>query len=110
MIPAISSAVHALGAQAAISPIADPNAIAGSGATAKTGSASFGDALTHAIGSLDATQNTANKASVALADGTATNDTQAVTSVENASLAMDLASQIQSKLVTDVSTIFNTQM
>jgi flagellar hook-basal body complex protein FliE len=110
VIPAISSAVHALGAQAAISPIADPTAAAATGTTTKADPVSFGDALTNAIGSLDKTQTTANKASVALADGTATNDTQAVTAVENASLAMDLASQIQGKLVTDVSTIFNTQM
>jgi flagellar hook-basal body complex protein FliE len=75
-----------------------------------SGSGSFGNALSSAINSLDQTQNTAAAASQGLATGTLTDPTQAVTAVENASLSMDLASQIRDKLVTAESTIFNTQV
>jgi len=81
-------------------------AIGGSG----SGSGSFSGALSSALDSLQATQDTAASASQALATGTATDPTQAVTAVENASLAMDLASQIRTKLVDSVNTIFQTQV
>jgi flagellar hook-basal body complex protein FliE len=83
-------------------------AIGGSGSG--SGSGSFSGALSSALDSLQATQDTAASASQALATGTATDPTQAVTAVENASLAMDLASQIRTKLVDSVNTIFQTQV
>ena len=71
---------------------------------------SFGSALTGAINSLETSQANATTASQQLATGQLTDPTQAITSVENASLAMDLASQIRTKLVDAVDQVFQTQM
>jgi flagellar hook-basal body complex protein FliE len=78
--------------------------------TATSGSGSFGSVLSDALSSLQQTQTNATSASQALATGQATDPTQAVTAVENASLAMDLASQIRTKLVDATNTIFQTQV
>ena len=80
------------------------------GGAPAAGAGSFGGALTGAINALDQTQTTATNAAQALATGTATDPTQAVTAVENASLSMDLASQLRDKLVGAESTIFQTQV
>jgi flagellar hook-basal body complex protein FliE len=77
---------------------------------AATGGDSFGGALTGAINSLEQTQTSATDASQQLATGQLTDPTQAITSVENASMAMDLASQIRTKMVDAVNTIFQTQV
>jgi flagellar hook-basal body complex protein FliE len=77
---------------------------------ATSGSGSFSGALTNAIDGLQQTQSGADTASQALATGQATDPTQAITAVENASLAMDLASQISTKLTTAANTIFQTQI
>ena len=79
------------------------------GATNGSGK-SFGDALTQAIGSLENTQNNATVASQQLATGQATDPTQAITSVENAGLAMDFASQIRNQIDTAATTLFQTQV
>lgn len=79
------------------------------GATDGSGQ-SFGDALTQAIGSLENTQNTATQASQQLATGQATDPTTAITSVENASIAMDFASQIRNQIDTAATTLFQTQL
>jgi flagellar hook-basal body complex protein FliE len=84
-------------------PAAAVNATGGSGG-------SFSGALTGAINSLEQTQTNATTASQQLATGQLTDPTQAITSVENASLAMDLASQIRTKLVTSINNVFNTQV
>ena len=63
-----------------------------------------------AINSLEATQANATTASQQLATGQLTDPTQAITSVENASLAMDLASQVRTKLTDAVNTVFQTQV
>ena len=78
--------------------------------TSSGSSGSFGDALTGAINSLDATQVNADQAAQGLATGTLTDPTQAVTAVENASLAMDFASQIRNQITTDATTLFQTQV
>jgi flagellar hook-basal body complex protein FliE len=112
MIPAISGAVGPLGpsewsvggvGSVGQSPTAATNATGGS-------DGSFGSALTGAINSLEATQANATTASQQLATGQLTDPTQAITAVENASLAMDLASQIRTKLADAVNTVFQTQM
>ena len=72
-------------------------------------SGSFGGMLTNAISSLEGTQATATNAAQQLATGHATDPTQAVTAVENASLEMNLASQIRTKLDDDFTNIFQTQ-
>jgi flagellar hook-basal body complex protein FliE len=70
----------------------------------------FGGMLTNAISSLENTQTDAAKASQTLVDGTATDPTQVVMSVERARLAMQLASQIRSKAVEAYTDIFHTQV
>jgi flagellar hook-basal body complex protein FliE len=81
---------------------------AGASSPAKGGS--FGDALTHAIGSLETTQANATEASQQLATGQLTDPTTAVTAVENASLSMDFASQIRNQIETAATTLFQTQV
>ena len=82
----------------------DPSAVSG------TNSGSFSTALASAIDYLDTSQTNATSAAQQLATGTATDPTAAVTAVENASLAMDLASQIRTKLVDATNQIFQTQV
>ena len=123
MIPAISATLGPLnpsdwsvGGLAATDPTAaagaiDPSAAAGAtDPSAAAGSTSFSSALSSAIDSLQQTQATSDSAAKALATGQATDPTQAVTAVENASLAMDLASQIRTKLTDATNTIFQTQV
>ena len=62
------------------------------------------------IGGLEQTQNTASAAAQGLATGTVSDPTTAVTAVENASLAMDVASQIQNKLISAETTLFQLQV
>jgi flagellar hook-basal body complex protein FliE len=105
VIPALSSVLGPL------SPSEWSVGSVGTDATAATtGSGSFGNVLSSAIDSLQQTQTNAATASQALATGQATDPTQAVTAVENASLAMDLASQIRTKLVDATNTILQTQV
>ena len=108
MIAALSGALSALGPQAKIEPLQSPAATPGS--TAPTGSASFSSQLTGAINSLDSSQQAASTDAQGLATGTISDPTQAITSVENASLEMDLAAQIRDKLVSAENTIFATQV
>lgn len=112
MIPAISGAVGPLGpSEWSISPVGQLGSGAQVSATPGTGtgtSGSFADALTGALNSLESTQASATSASQALATGQATDPTQAVTTVENASLSMDLAAQLRDKFDTAATTIFQT--
>jgi flagellar hook-basal body complex protein FliE len=70
----------------------------------------FGGMLSNAISSLENTQTEAAQASQSLVNGTATDPTQVVMSVERARLAMQLASQIRSKAVEAYTDIFHTQV
>jgi flagellar hook-basal body complex protein FliE len=72
-------------------------------------SGSFGDALTNAIGALENTQANATTAAQQLATGQASDPVKAITAVENASLAMQFASQIRNQIDTAATTIFQTQ-
>jgi flagellar hook-basal body complex protein FliE len=85
-------------------------ASAPSATTTPSDGQSFGDALTNAIGSLETTQANATQASEQLATGQITDPTQAITAVENASMAMDFASQIRNQLDTAATTLFQTQL
>ncbi len=113
MIPPISGAIGPIGpTEWSVGKVGgvDPAAQAGAGVSGAAGtSGSFGDVLTNAIGSLETTQANATSAAQALATGQATDPTQAVTAVENASLEMNLASQIRTKLDDDFTNIFQTQ-
>jgi flagellar hook-basal body complex protein FliE len=112
VIPAIAGAIGPLGSSEwSVGGIGSlgQDATTGTGAAGGTGG-SFSDALTGAVNSLDQTQVSASNAAEQLATGQATDPTQAITSVENASLAMDLASQLRTKLTDAVTDIFQTQM
>lgn len=112
MIPAISGAVGPLGpSEWSVGGVGSSGQSPTSGTNATGGSdGSFGSALTGAINSLETSQADGTTASQQLATGQLTDPTQAITSVENASLAMDLASQVRTKLVDAVNTVFQTQM
>jgi flagellar hook-basal body complex protein FliE len=108
VIPAISGAIGPLGpSEWSVGSVGSvgPGANAASGANG-----SFGNALTNAVNSLDQTQVSASNTAQQLATGQLTDPTQAITAVENASLAMDLASQIRTKLVDATQNIFQTQV
>ena len=109
MIPAISG-VSALGSAASVGAVGSVGSPSSVPPPARTGAASFGSALSSAIGSLDQTQNTASAAAQGLATGTISDPTTAVTAVENASLAMDVAAQIQNKLISAETTLFQLQV
>jgi flagellar hook-basal body complex protein FliE len=112
VIPAISGAIGPLGSgEWSVGGVGSLGQTGATGAGAATGAdGSFGSALSGAINSLEASQANATTASQQLATGQLTDPTQAITSVENASLAMDLASQIRTKLVDAVDQVFQTQM
>ncbi|HLI60895.1 MAG TPA: flagellar hook-basal body complex protein FliE [Solirubrobacteraceae bacterium] len=105
--------MSALGPGASIGGVGSIGGIGGSGSVAqpaKTGATSFGSALAQAVGGLEQTQNTAATAAQGLATGTISDPATAVTAVENASLAMDVASQIQNKLIAAETTLFQLQV
>ena len=114
MIPAISGAIGPLGpSEWGVGSVGstpgvaqDPNAVAGT----TGGDGSFSGTLTNAISSLEQTQVQGTNAAQGLATGQLSDPTQAITAVENASLAMDLASQIRTKLVDATQNIFQTQV
>ena len=111
MIPAISGAIGPLGSSEwSVGSVGSLGQDASTGANATGGTGSFGNQLTGAINSLDQTQVNASNTSEQLATGQISDPTQAITSVENASLAMDLASQIRTKLADAVNEVFQTQV
>lgn len=114
MIPAISGAIGPLGPSewsvGSVGGVGQDPTAAVNGTSNGSGSGSFGSALTSAINGLETTQANATDASQQLATGQLTDPTQAITAVENASLSMDLASQIRTKLVDAVNTVFSTQV
>jgi flagellar hook-basal body complex protein FliE len=70
----------------------------------------FGKMLTNAIDGLQNQQTEASQASQSLIDGTATDPTQVVMSVERARLGMQLAGQIRTKAVEAYTDVFHTQV
>jgi flagellar hook-basal body complex protein FliE len=79
------------------------------GAGAPSG-AGFGAMLGSQLGALEKTQTAAADASRSLADGTATDPTQAIVAVERAQLSMQLAAQLRTKGVEALQEIFHTQV
>jgi flagellar hook-basal body complex protein FliE len=90
--------------------VSGTSAAAGVEGAASGESGGFGGALTQAISSLEQTQTSAAGAAQALATGTAANPESAVVTVEDAQLAMQLASQIRTKAVESAQQIFQTQV
>jgi flagellar hook-basal body complex protein FliE len=81
-----------------------------SGVVAGGEASGFGGELSEAISSLEKTQDSASSASQALATGTASDPESAVVTVEDAQLAMELASQIRTKATEATQNIFQTQV
>jgi flagellar hook-basal body complex protein FliE len=73
-------------------------------------SGGFGSSLSEAISALESGQTSASSASQALATGTVSDPEAAVTTVEDASLEMQLAAQIRAKATEAAQTIFQTQV
>lgn len=106
------NALAALGNGAQITPVSglgSASSLLASTPSGQSGSG-FGDALAQAVSSLQQTQDTAATAATQLATGQTTDPTTAVTDVENAQLAMELASTITQKATTSLQTIFQTQV
>ena len=76
----------------------------------QSGGQSFGSMLADQVQSLEGLQSDAAQASQALADGTATDPSAVVMSVERARLAMQLASQLRTKGVEAINDVFHTQV
>jgi flagellar hook-basal body complex protein FliE len=77
---------------------------------AASGTNSFASALGNQLSALEKSQNVAADASRSLADGTATDPTQAVVAVERAQLSMQLAAQLRTKGVEALQELFHTQV
>lgn len=75
-----------------------------------SGGSSFASALGDQLNALQKTQSAAAQAGRSLADGTATDPTQAIVAVERAQLSMQLASQLRTKGVEAVQTLLHTQV
>jgi len=99
-----------LGSAAQINPVGGLGGAASLTSTQESTPGGFGGALTAAINSLQQTQSTASTEAVQLATGKATDESTVVADVENAQLAMELASQITSKAVGSIQQIFQTQV
>ncbi len=123
IVPAIGSLAGGLGNVAGNAATGSPEAltegIGSSGGIGQTGGGTgvegagtpnFGSALTDAISSLEQGQQSAASASQALATGKVSDPEAAVTTVEDAALEMQLASQIRTKATEAVQTIFQTQV
>ncbi|MCW2993728.1 MAG: fliE [Conexibacter sp.] len=74
------------------------------------GGSSFASALGNQLSALEKGQSSAADASRSLADGTATDPTQAVVAVERAQLSMQLAAQMRTKGVEALQELFHTQV
>jgi flagellar hook-basal body complex protein FliE len=82
----------------------------GAGAAAGAEATGFGGELTEAISSLEKTQTSASSASQALATGSVSDPESAIVTVQDAQLAMEMASQIRNKVVEATQSIFQTQV
>jgi flagellar hook-basal body complex protein FliE len=110
MIPAISGAVGPLGASEwTIAPIDSSTITQAAPSAGGTTNGSFGGVLSNAIDSLEQSQAAGTTAAQQLATGQLTDPTQAITAVENASLEMQFAAQLRTKLDDVATNIFQTQ-
>lgn len=80
------------------------------GSTGTAPSSGFSGALTEAISSLEKTQQSGDSAAQGLATGTVSDPESAVVTVQDAQLAMQLASQLRNKAVEAATSIFQTQV
>jgi flagellar hook-basal body complex protein FliE len=82
----------------------------GVGGASGGASGSFGSELSEAISSLEGTQLSSDSAAQSLATGTAKDPESAVVTVEDAQMAMDLASQLRTKATEAAQNLFQTQV
>jgi flagellar hook-basal body complex protein FliE len=78
--------------------------------TAKAPGHGFGGMLATQLSHLSDLQTNAAQGARSLADGTASDPSAVVTSVERAQLSMQLASQLRTKATDAINTIFQTQV
>jgi flagellar hook-basal body complex protein FliE len=111
---AAAGGVTGAGGLEGIGSVEGSTGIEGAGAAESTGAGSgsggLGEALTNAISSLDQTQQSASSAAQGLATGTISDPEAAVVTVEEAQLAMQLASQIRTKATEAAQQLFQTQV
>jgi flagellar hook-basal body complex protein FliE len=95
-----------------IAPVEQPAAVGEPGAEggAAAGGSGFGAMLGDALSSLTQTQVEAAEGAQALASGTVQDPTAVVMAVERAQLAMQLASQVRTKIVESAQDLFHTQV
>jgi len=107
-ISAISKAAEqiALGPDQSIGPAAGP----AKEAQPTDPAGGFGSMLTNAIGNLEKTQDTAATQAQELATGQTDDLSSVITSVQEAQLSMQLASQVRNKAVEAYTEIFHTQI
>jgi flagellar hook-basal body complex protein FliE len=79
-------------------------------ASPSSGGGGFGSALMHSVDKLDALQKNADSQAQALATGRAQDVSSVAMEVERASLALQLASQVRTKLVDAYQEIFRMQV
>ncbi len=101
--------VPPIGAVGQIAPAAAPEPTLG-GTTGTGPGNGFSGALTQAISSLEKTQQSGDAAAQGLATGTVSDPESAVVTVQDAQLAMQLASQLRNKAVEAATSIFQTQV
>lgn len=103
-ISAVSKAAEqiALGPQQSVAPTKSPGPSDPAGG--------FGSMLTNAIGDLEKTQNAAATQAQELATGQTDDLSSVITSVQEAQLSMQLASQVRNKAVEAYTEIFHTQI
>ena len=105
------SPLPGLGSALATQPTAPtPPAGAAGAAGGSGGGSGFGGALANAIGNLDQTVADSTQQAQSLAAGTADNLTQVVMSTEQASIELQVASQLRDKAVQAYQTIFGMQV
>jgi flagellar hook-basal body complex protein FliE len=93
-----------------INPISLPKTTPSTDPTSGGGSGGFGKMLADSIGQIDQAQAQANQQTQALATGQASDVSSVVMSVEQASLEVQLASQIDNKAVSAYQDIFRMQV
>ncbi|HEX4753554.1 MAG TPA: flagellar hook-basal body complex protein FliE [Solirubrobacterales bacterium] len=83
---------------------------AGGAQAAESPAGGFGSMLTNAVGNLEKTQEAAATQSTELATGQTQDISSVITAVQEASLSMELASQVRNKAVEAYTEIFHTQI
>ena len=98
------------GAEWQIAPVEQPPGIGEAAAPAPDAAGGFGGVLGDAISALTKTQTDAAVGAQQLAAGTVEDPTAVVMAVERAQLAMQLASQVRTKVVEAAQDLFHTQV